>query len=483
MPTFFIRCNKTSYMSYLKEQGRKGHPTYTFNGKYLYSRYDPYKEAANYLKQLGPLKEIAITFGGADYLNGALSAASGVEKIISFEPIPFEKLADSNKIVRITDIESLKKYVMEQQISIAAVSLICWQPFIETDTTLFLDYLHKIRGALEKSTYSAGTADEFSTREEKNLLLNIEGLNELNCLVNSSCRWSCPAMIVSSGYSLADNIDYIKAVRERIMLFALPSALPFLLSQDIYPDYTIAVDPGYATYYHLARAAWHLSQGERLELITTLSLTPSIFSFTETFSFNLFSYGGRLEKELYRGLDIITANSEGSVIFNTLRILKSLGFGKVILVGQDFGFKDGRSHVNEGFFEREFALQASYAAPLEQLLKGAECAKPFAMLKDGDREIRSDAALRVYYEHFLDSDFGLEILLPEKPFNRLGGSYRVAERDYMQNSFLPLQERRAITACYEIDEVRTALQGAGGRLLIEQAMPNEPCFLKKYFNR
>lgn len=469
-------------MSYLKEQGRKGHSTYTFNGKYLYSRYDPFKEAANYLKQLGPLKEVAITFGGADYLNSALTDTA-VDRIISFEPIPFENLTDSDKVVRLTDIESLKRYIMEQEISITEVSLVCWQPFIETESALFVEYLRKIRGALEKSTYSAGAADQFSAREEKNLLLNIEGDCELNYLVKSSCKWGSPAIIVSSGYSLADNIDYIKAIRERVMLFALPSALPFLLSQEIYPDYTIAVDPGYATYYHLARAAWHLPQGEKLELLTTLSLTPSVFRLTDTFGFNLFSYGGRLEKQLYRDLDIVTAYSEGSVIFNTLRILKSLGFEQLILVGQDFGFKDGRSHVNEGFFEREFAAQASYEVPLEQLLKGSECAKPAAMLKDGSREIRSDAALRVYYEHFLDTGFGLEIMLPEQAFNSLGGGYRVAGRDYILTSFAPPGERRLMTATFNAGEIRAHLQGGAGQAMIEQAIPKESHFQKKYLNR
>lgn len=472
-------------MSYHKEQGRKGHSTYTFNGKYLYSRYDPHKEAASYLKQLGPLKETVLTFGGADYLNAALANESpgNLKKIISFEPIPFEKLTDTPLVVRFTDIDRLKSYIMEQEIVITAVSLICWQPFIETNSTVFLDYLHKIRGALEKSTYSAGTAEQFSAREEKNLLLNLEGEGELNYLVNNKRRWSCPAMIISSGFSLADNVDYIKAVSDKAVLFALPSALPFLLAQEIYPDYTIAVDPGYATYYHLSRSARHLPLGEKLELITTLSLTPSVFRLTDSFTFNLFSYGGRLEKELYRGLDIVTACSEGSVIFNTLRILKMLGFSQVIPVGQDFGFKDGRSHVNEGFFEREFAIQASYLTPLEQLLKGAECAKPFAMLKDGERQIRSDAALRVYYEHFLDSDFGLEIMLPEKPFNSLGGGYRVAGRTYMQSSFTQPQERRAVTASYSAEWGRALLREKSGKALVEQVMPQEPGFLKKYFNR
>ena len=81
-----------------------------------------------------------------------------------------------------------------------------------------------------------------------------------------------PAVVFAAGASLSAQLEFIRPYLDKVITFAYPSALPYLQSMKITPDYTIAVDPGYATFYHLMK--FH----KAVELLCPLSLSPSIFS-------------------------------------------------------------------------------------------------------------------------------------------------------------------------------------------------------------
>ena len=59
-------------MTYVKEIAKNGYPTYKFNNVYLYSKYDPLKEAKRFVDEQN-LKKNVITLCGADYVNFELS--------------------------------------------------------------------------------------------------------------------------------------------------------------------------------------------------------------------------------------------------------------------------------------------------------------------------------------------------------------------------------------------------------------------------
>ena len=84
-------------MKYIKVTGKKGHPAYLYNGKYIYSSYDPFIEAKRFLETFQNLKQKVITCCGADFINKEL-IERGIENIISIEPFEFERLINSDKI-------------------------------------------------------------------------------------------------------------------------------------------------------------------------------------------------------------------------------------------------------------------------------------------------------------------------------------------------------------------------------------------------
>jgi len=403
---------------YKIEIGKKGLPTLKYNNKYIYSFYDPELEARKFISSKQNLKKIVITCCGMDYINRELQKF-GCYDIISFDPIQFndEKLSNITYINNLIDLE--KELLKKESIDI---SFVIWFPLVESNPDFYLSKLKKINEIIEKIVYSKNSENYFGFIETKNIIRNLINTNELLILTNNSITDNITnnditngnikrifALIISSGNSLKDNIEFIKDIKDKVYTFALPSALPFLYNKNIEPDFVIAVDSGFATYYHLSKYR------KTLDLICPLTIHPAVFKLNN-YKKIVFSYDTILENRLYENdaknniennIEIVKSHSEGSVFINLLRILKKLNFNDVILIGQDFGYYKNRGHIDGGFFEAEFLENSSFFNPLERQFKLLETKKDVLYVKNGDNEIKTDRSLKIYYNHFIENDFSL----------------------------------------------------------------------------
>ncbi len=251
-----------------------------------------------------------------------------------------------------------------------------------------------------------------------------------------------PAIIISSGPSLKDNVNFIQKIFNKSYIFALSSSLPFLESNNIIPDFIVAVDPGYAALFHLSKYR------KNSFLITHLGINPSIFNI-KNISPIIFNYNTFLEKLLFEDIDIITSSSEGSVFINLLRILPQLGFEEVIIIGQDFGFKNYRSHINEGTFEKEYLSWSNYYITLENSVKKLEELNEKTRLKINNKEIISTIPLKIYYEHFIKNKFSINIILPENPFNPISDEIKKINHDYILKKY---PDKKIIKNIFKFDD-------------------------------
>ncbi|MCK4796469.1 MAG: DUF115 domain-containing protein, partial [Spirochaetes bacterium] len=215
---------------------------------------------------------------------------------------------------------------------------------------------------------------------------------------------------------------------KKAFLFALPSSLPFLYSKKIFPDFVIAVDPGYGTFYHL------LKYTKPIFLIAPLTICPTIFRLNNIMPI-IFNYGTFLENILFENIDIVTSPAEGSVFINLLRILPQLGFDEAIIIGQDFGYKNHRSHVPEGIFEKEFLFWSNYFNPVENSIKKLEQAAERTSINVNGKEIITTFALKLYYQHFLDKKFSIRLILPESSYNPISDNIKKINYEYVLKNY------------------------------------------------
>ena len=416
---------------YEKKIGKKGHITYTFNGKYIYSSYDPYREAKYFIGNLKSLKKKVITCCGADFINLEL-LNRGISEIISIEPIMFDHLTDHNNIRRLSTFDEFKSFIKDK--NEFEYSLIIWQPYIETSPDSFLPFLNKIKEYIKKLSFSKKTESFFSFIEFKNFINNIFlSRKKYTFLSSVKDRSRNPAVIISSGYSLYQNIDFIRKIRNHAYLFSLPSSLPFLYENHIFPDFVLAVDPGYATYYHLCK--YH----HNIKLISPLTINSSVFNL-ENFDSLIINYNSYPESIFFDSFDMISTQPEGTVFMNLLRILPQLGFYDIIIAGQDFGYYKERSHINEGYFESEFRATACYINNLESKIKSLETSKDFTYINDGTKKIKTDLPFSIYYDHFIQQSFDLNLYLTENPYNLLNNRYKTISSGQIKNKYPELIE-------------------------------------------
>ncbi len=389
--------------------GKKGIETFKLNNKLIYSFYDPYKEAENYLLTL-PLNDIVITFCGADYINSSLVKSKKVNKVYSFEPITFPNQIKSNKIIRFHTILELISLIKTEKIKSEFTSIVVWVPFIESNPIEYIQYLNDIKNELVKSTLSNLNIISSSSLEKKNIIRNLLKLNCIKYLQNETIANPPPALILSSGCSLQLNIELIKKIQSKCITFAYSSSLDFLNSNNIIPDYVIAVDPGYGTFYHLQKFK------QICKIITTLSISPSIINL-KNYDFIFFNYGSEIENELYKKTNILKSIPEGSVAFNLFDILKKLNFISIFLFGQDFAFFNNKSHINGGNFETEFLTKNNYFNSFESNIYNYESSSIRTFITDNHKKLNSNIPMSIYYNHFLSKCNEYPIKLTGKIFN------------------------------------------------------------------
>ena len=407
---------------FIRTIGRKGQPTYTLDSKFIYSAYDPYREAVSYVSQnVKPNHKAAVTICGADFINNAL-VERGYTTIISFdlsllsggEP-DFVPFADSPSIHRVKSIQQAENILLENGITVSDLDILIWTPYIaayeNSDTA---NLLEQIKNMCLTITASKTAADTFGKLEERNAVRNIRTMESVTYIPSQNVCDT--AVIVASGASLPNYLELLRTLQNKALILALPSSVKYLNSLGIIPDFVIAVDPGYATLYHLCSLKVETS------LICPLSINPAILrlpNITPIF----FSYENETDRKVFANTDVIRSCSEGSVIFNSIRIVRQLGAKNVILMGQDFSFCSHRSHVAGGYFETEFFGSSSYYDSLDKTLLELRCRKEPTVIRAGDRMLDSDVSLKIYMDHLLQTDFGVRILLPDNAFNPLDNRY------------------------------------------------------------
>ncbi len=422
---------------YIKEETKNGLFTYKYNNIYIYSKYDPLKEAKRFLSEQ-KIKKNIITLCGADYVNLELSKEQNVSLILSLEPIDFDNKS-INKKIRFNNIKDLENFlwlkVEKGEIDIKEISLIVWMPLINSNKEFFLPIINKVTSIIRKIAMSFTTQKEFMFLELRNSVRNLFSLSELTVLENKKIDNEL-ALIIASGASLSDHIDKIIKLKNKVTIFSLPSSLPFLQYTEIEPDYVIAVDPGYATLYHLAKYK------KSIKLLTTLCINPSILKIKNLFPI-FFNYSSDIENIVFKDLNIVNSPSEGSVIFNTINILEQLGYKKVIIVGLDFSFKDNQSHIKEGFFEKEFLAKSSYFQTIDYHIISTVAKKDKTKININNKTFITDVALKTYYEHFLEKRFNIELILFSDCYNPLSENIKKITFTEIEK-FLPFKDKKEL---------------------------------------
>ncbi len=379
------------------------------NGKVLYlsSRYNPEKEAEVILSKYKIKNpDIVIVLGGAPgfIIKKLFEKSFSVKKVISIE---FDKSLSiwlknflSSKfnlqkvsIFYLNEIEKIKKELLSSFSNNYVNSIVV------VENPVYLKYFQKeyykiknfLKDLIEKLVNNQITLLKIGNLIINNTLKNLPFL-ELNNALNI-CFKSNTAMLVSAGYSLTKELNYIKELQNKAMIFAVDTSLKFLIKHGILPDYVFSVDPQYFTILHYM----NLDSDKKIKVIADISTHPALRKIR---GIQLYYSPGKnpvIERKIKE--DEIIDTSGGSVTNYAINFLLKKGFKKIILIGLDLCFIDGKMYVPYNYIVDYWLKLGKRLTPIKKLYFDFYITRARVDLKIGDRIYKTSRAMLGYLDY------------------------------------------------------------------------------------
>lgn len=198
-----------------------------------------------------------------------------------------------------------------------------------------------IKDVNEISIINRNTEEAFGKKVIDNIFHNVKYAKDANIITDFKNDFSedTPVIIVSAGPSLDKNIEELKAAKGKSIIMGTDTSLKFLFQHDIIPDFIVTLDP--------KKSLRHF-RDEKFKNIPMFCLFESNQSILNLHDnrkifFNVPDYISRFYEKL--GKSVSNLNSGGSVATAAFSISVSLGFNKIILIGQDLAYSGSYTHA------------------------------------------------------------------------------------------------------------------------------------------
>ncbi|WP_261303480.1 motility associated factor glycosyltransferase family protein [Paenibacillus andongensis] len=221
-------------------------------------------------------------------------------------------------------------------------------------STHYKTFLEKFRTQLQEQRLSIGVNNYFQRLWTVNSMANFSKVMRTPSIIGTKKKYfeGKPAVIVSAGPSLEEEYERLKKIKENGLAYiiAVGSANKALINQGIYPDAICTYDP--STVNHLVFQEIIDQKIENIPLIfgssvglQTLELYPGpkLHMITSQDSISNFLIG---EERLYQQFGNQVVLDAPSVAIIALEVLNKLECSEVILVGQNFAYKNNKYYTS-----------------------------------------------------------------------------------------------------------------------------------------
>jgi len=381
-----------------------GEITEKIDGFFLHSRLDPRREARRFLENTTNTG-CAVFFGfGLGYYveEYLLRYPSGNAVVVepdpgqlkaAFEARDLSAVLGSPGFSLILAAEPDALAMVLNTIHAAAVSIVAPRSLVRPHE----EYYTKLRAVVDSFTarreINLNTLNRFGKRWVRNLTANIThlpGAQRLHSL-KGACE-NLPALLLAAGPSLDTVLEYLPALAERFILFAVDTSLRAVLRTGVTPDFLVIVDPQYWNARHLDGC-----RTENSILITESATYPSVFrrSYRAVFfGASLFPLGSVLERDLGQFGKL---GAGGSVATSAWDAARQMGCTPIFAAGLDLGFPKLGTHFKGGRFEELVLSAAGRRSPVETgNFSSVNSAAPFEVASNSGRGVLTDKRLIIY---------------------------------------------------------------------------------------
>ena len=303
------------------------------------------------IKQEMKSNDIIIGFGlGLGYILDELYNKYP-SKIFIYEPdlmllhfvlsnVEMSEFLASGRVYITNDLDELIAKLSQTFITKDKVEIVYLQNYAVVKNKELLMLTQKVFDTCKSKMVDVNTITKFSKKWLINSIENVTKINEgtaykLSDLDNKFVGQT--ALIAAAGPSLNDNIEKLRANRNKFVLFAVNKAVKYLLDNGITPDFVVCLDAG-----NMKKTISGF--GENLKnscCIMDIRTDKNVMAVPFKKFFVNFSDTDFFMKKLLRFNDFMKFNEAGGSA-STLALVAAakMGFSKIVFAGLDLAFKD-----------------------------------------------------------------------------------------------------------------------------------------------
>lgn len=221
--------------------------------------------------------------------------------------------------------------------------IVCAHPlYREVFASEYAAFLHAINENRTRVMVNKNTLARFKEDAPRNVIRNLPMLAKTNLIseLKKILPSDVPVIIVAAGPSLDKNIDLLKRAKGHCLIFAVDTAMKYLLSHDIIPDLGITIEP------IKPMANYEDDRCFDIPHVFDSESNPEIVSRqrARTFIYNCRDYVKRLLTALGKNVPPDVA-SGGSVATAAFAICYQLQMKRIIMIGQDLAYQGEATHA------------------------------------------------------------------------------------------------------------------------------------------
>ncbi|WP_446897237.1 motility associated factor glycosyltransferase family protein [Clostridium sp. LBM24168] len=323
---------------------------------YIGSRYSVFRDVDSFIKELGKINPeatiIIFGIGAAEHLIGLKEKLEEKNRVLVIEPYiniihELRNLSNFNifederfTLCLLNDVylnEILSTFV--NVISLKNIKIALFSNYTKIFPEESKEFFHKLNIIFTKVSIDRNTSRYFSVQFTKCYLKNIcqiiksSSINEFKNVFTDK-----PAVVVSAGPSLSQNIHELKEVQDKLIIITGARSLEALLDNGINPNFICLVDPGDINCNFIK---------DKLDL-----KVPMVFHEYSNYKAVGIYGGGKIffsshyitQNMINRKIDSLTAG--GSVAHTCTSMALYMGCNPVIFIGQDFAYTGEKLHAD-----------------------------------------------------------------------------------------------------------------------------------------
>ena len=301
--------------------------------------------------------DFIITFGiGLGYLLDEVFNTYS-SKIYIFEPdlnlmhfvlsnVDISEHLSSGRVFITNDIDEMIRQLSSSYLSKDKVEIVCLPNYAIVKNKELLLLTQKVYESCKSKMMDVNTITKFSQRWLNNTLYNIAYANNNKVYLLSDLEKKFlgqTALVVGAGPSLNDNIEKIKASRDKFVIFAVNKVVKDLVQKGVIPDFVVCLDAGNML-KTLGGIEGYLS---KINCIMDIRADKTLTTFGFKKIFYSFSDTDFVLKKIAKYNELIKfCESGGSATTLALTSAVKLGFSKVVTVGLDLALSSRPTTFN-----------------------------------------------------------------------------------------------------------------------------------------